>query len=89
VLAELVWVLGSSYRYTRAQIAAAIETLLTGDDRVVEQSDGVRASLDDYRSGRLAFTDALIGHINRAQGCTTTVTFDRKASRLAPFRQVR
>lgn len=85
VLAELEWVLATSYGYTREQIAAAIEVLLTGADRIVEHQDAVRASLDDYSAGRLDFTDALIAHINLARGCEATATFDRKAARLDYF----
>ena len=85
VLAELVWVLNASYDYTRAEIAAAVETLLAGADRMVEHPVAVRASLDDYRAGRLDFTDALIAHINTGRGCEATGTFDRKAAKLDAF----
>lgn len=85
VLAELVWVLKSSYDYSRSQIVAAIEGLIVGADRIVEHPEAVRTSLDDYKAGRLDFPDALIGAINRACGCEATATFDRKAARLKGF----
>jgi predicted nucleic-acid-binding protein len=66
-------------------IAAAVEGLLAGNDRIVEHHDAVRASLEDYKQGRLDFTDALIGQVNRARGCEATATFDRKASKLDGF----
>ena len=56
--------------------------LLAGDDRIVEHPDAVRASLDDYKAGRVGFTDALIDQINRARGCEATATFDRRAAKL-------
>jgi predicted nucleic-acid-binding protein len=85
VLAELVWVLKSSYGYNRSEIAAAVEGLVIGADRIVEHPDAVRASLDDYKAGRLDFTDALIGHVNRARGCEATTTFDLRAAKLDGF----
>lgn len=85
VLAELVWVLRASYDYTRSQIADAVESLLVGADRSVEHPNAVQASLDDYRTGRLDFTDALIAHVNKVRGCEATATFDRKAVRLDGF----
>ena len=88
VLVELVWVLASSYGYNRSEIATAVEGLIAGVDRVVEHHHAVRASLDDFRAGRLDFTDALIGHVNRARGCEATATFDRKAARLEGFMHV-
>ena len=88
VLAELVWVLASSYHYSRSEIAAAVDGLVTGRDRLVEHHDAVRASLDDYRTGQLDFTDALIGHVNRSRGCDATATFDRKAAKFEGFVRV-
>ena len=85
VLAELVWVLTGPYGYSRSEIAAAVEGVLAGGDRIVEHHDAVRASLEDYRAGGTDFVDALIGHINRARGCDATATFDQKAARLDGF----
>ncbi len=88
VLIELVWVLANPFRYSRADIVRVLENLLAGDDRVIDQHDQVRTALDDYKSGRLDFTDALILHINRARGCDATATFDRKAAKVAGFMRV-
>ena len=89
VLAELVWVLDSVYRFGRPEIAAAIDSLLVGGDRIVEHHDEVRAALTEYRSGGIGFADAIIVRVNRARGCETTATFDRKAMKLDGFTLVR
>jgi predicted nucleic-acid-binding protein len=88
VLAELVWVLASVYGYRRSDIAGAVGKLLAGDDRVVEHHDEVRASLEDYKSGRADFVDAMILRINRSRGCEATATFDRRAAKLEGFIRV-
>ena len=88
VLAELVWVLKSSYDYSRPQIAAAVESLVVGADRIVEHPDAVQASLNDYKAGRLDFADALIAHVNKSCGCEATATFDREATKLDGFIRV-
>jgi predicted nucleic-acid-binding protein len=88
VLAELVWVLKASYDYSRSQIATAVEGLVVGADRIVEHADAVQASLDDYKAGRLDFTDALIAHVNKTRGCGATATFDRKVAKLDGFVRV-
>lgn len=82
VLAEVVWVLSTCYGYRRSEIANALDSLLAGQDRVIEAYDDVSAALDDYRSGRADFVDSLIGHINRTRGCEATATFDRRAVKL-------
>jgi len=81
VLAELVWVLAGPYGYGRADIVGALERLLAGTDCVIEHSDAVRAAVADYKLGRADFADALIAAINRAGGCDSTATFDRKAAK--------
>lgn len=88
VLTELCWVLTQSYGYSRSQVAMVIEGLLDGDDRIVEHREVVVASLADYKTGRIDFVDALIGHVNRTSGCTMTASFDRKAARYRGFRLV-
>lgn len=88
VLAELVWVLDSVYQFRRAEIAAAIERLLAGRDRIVEHHDQVEQVLVEYRSGGIDFTDSMIARINRVRGCEATATFDRKAAKLDGFVRV-
>ena len=85
VLAELVWVLARVYDYSRADIAAAVENLLAGDDRIIEHHDEVREALEDYRSRRADFIDAVIVRVNRARGCEATATFDPRAAKVNGF----
>jgi predicted nucleic-acid-binding protein len=63
-------------------------SLVIGADRIVEHSAAVRASLDDYKAGRLGFTAALIAYVNEIRGCEATATFDRKAAKLDGFVRV-
>jgi predicted nucleic-acid-binding protein len=55
---------------------------------MIEHPAAIQASLDDYRAGRLDFTDALIAHVNRSRECEATATFDRKAAKLDGFVRV-
>lgn len=73
VLAELVWVLGRSYRFEREWIAATIELWLRTDELVVEDADDVARALHLYRDG-IDLMDALIGLSNARQGCSATAT---------------
>ncbi len=85
VLVELAWVLASVYGYRRSEIATAFDALLSGEDRVIEHHDEVRASVAEYRAGRGDLVDVLIAAINRSRGCDATATFDRKAGRVEGF----
>lgn len=85
VLCELVWVLESSYGYSRLEIAAVLERIFRTSQLVVEDLDAAWAALQHYRASGVDFADALIGIVNRRAGCAVTVTLDRKAARLAEF----
>ena len=86
VLAELVWVLERSYRLPAAEIVEAIEFLLRADALVIANEPEVIAAMNEVREGRGVFTDALIGALNVSAGCSQTVTFDLRATRMAAFK---
>lgn len=85
VLCELAWVLSGGYGYGRGEVAAVMEGLLESSDIALEDPASVRGAVKAYRGGNADFADCLIGEVNRARGCETTLTFDRKAARLGAF----
>jgi predicted nucleic-acid-binding protein len=87
VLCELVWMLESGYRYPRARVASALETIFRTRQFVVEDAQEAWTSLAIYRDGG-DFSDALIAAVNLSHGCTDTATFDRRAARHPGFRPV-
>ena len=80
VLVETVWVLESTYAYTRQQVAEAIDVLLRTSTIETEQSDSVWSALRAYRKGA-DFADVIIADVNLRAGCSKTMTFDRKAAK--------
>ena len=86
VLCEVVWVLGSAYEYSRAEIADAIEQILATAQFVIEWGDQARQALQDCRTTKAGFTDAFIGRINSSLGAAPTMTFDRDLVPLSSFR---
>jgi len=85
VILELLWVLHNAYGYGRADIASALERLLTNSSLAIEEREQVEEAVRTYRASNCDLVDALIGEINLAHGCKETATFDRKASRLKGF----
>ena len=84
-LAETAWVLDRSYKYSSAEIAATIGGLLQTNTLAVENEIEVFLAMTMLKQGRADFTDALIAALARRAGCSTTMTFDRKAARLPGF----
>lgn len=85
VLVELAWALARPCGLPRAQIADAIEQILETAQLQVESSTDVAAAVKDYRGGSADFADCLLGRSNLTAECSHTITFDRKAAKLAGF----
>jgi predicted nucleic-acid-binding protein len=85
VIAETVWVLERAYRFSDNDIAAAIERMLQIGVLVVDSEQEIFVAMMALRQGHGSFGDALIGALNAKAGCSRTLTFDRKALRLAGF----
>ena len=86
VLVELVWVLERAYGYQRADIAAALDGLLSAIELVIEAADEVGVAVDRYRNDGFGFADLMIAAAARRADATELVTFDRKAARLPGVR---
>jgi len=85
VLCELVWVLGRTYEYSKAEVAAVIGQVLTTDQIIVEDADLAWLALTDFKASKADFTDLLIGRKNLRLGCDATATFDGRLKGLAGF----
>ncbi|MBA2380338.1 MAG: type II toxin-antitoxin system VapC family toxin [Blastocatellia bacterium] len=84
VLAETIWVLESVYDRAHAQLAAAIEMLLTHEHLSIQDADVVSAALNAFRRRlSLGFSDCLILEIARKAGHVPLGTFDRSLAKLA------
>ena len=77
VIVELVWVLERAYKMTRAQIAPAVEGLLTSREFVVEDADRVGLGLARYAMGGAGFSDRMILLASVDAHCACLATFDK------------
>jgi predicted nucleic-acid-binding protein len=84
-MVETVWVLQRAYSLGDLAIATVIERTLQADALVVENEQEVFTAMVALKDGQGSFADALIGALGATAGCVTTVTFDRRASRLFGF----
>ena len=88
VLAEIVWVLSRAYKYDRHEIVAAIEALLQIKEFEIQYHNETWEALHLYRDGKGGFADLYLSFINRELGCSTTLTFDKKAAKNASFEMI-
>lgn len=82
---ELVWVLESFYDLTGRQIAQTLERILQIETVMVQNEHEVSAAVQILKTRKGSFEDALIGALGAWAGCSSTLTFDKKASRLTGF----
>ncbi|MCF6264394.1 MAG: type II toxin-antitoxin system VapC family toxin [Xanthomonadales bacterium] len=81
VLCELVWVLESNYQQAKETIVLLIEELLQISQLEIMESESVWRALSDFKKSNADFADHLVANTNLANGCSTTVTFDKKAGK--------
>ena len=83
VLAETIWVLGSVYDLSRAQITTAIDMLLNHRELSLQDADVVTAALGHYRRrSAVDFSDCLVLEIASRAGHLPIATFDRNFAKL-------
>jgi predicted nucleic-acid-binding protein len=88
-LVEVVWVLGACYGAPKDRIIQIVDGLLAARQLVIENAAVVHRAIRAYRLASADFSDALILHVCRTEGCEKVVTFDRKAAKLENFELLR
>jgi predicted nucleic-acid-binding protein len=84
-MVETTWVLERTYEFSATDIAVAIERMLQAPVLTVESEQEVFTAMIAMKERRASFSDALIGALGARAGCSTTVTFDRRAAGLENF----
>ena len=80
VLCELIWVLKRCYKAENNQALQVIGQILRTVQLQVQEPQIVWKALRLAQKGRADFADYMIGQINLAQECETTLTFDKAAA---------
>lgn len=76
VLCEAVWTLSRGYRYSRDQIATALDLWLGNTALEIENRAEVEIAASRLATSKADFSDILIGLVNQRAGCTATYSFD-------------
>ncbi|MBL8287476.1 MAG: type II toxin-antitoxin system VapC family toxin [Rubrivivax sp.] len=82
VLAETVWVLQGSYGIDKADLIPMISTLAADARFAVQDADALWMALESCEETDADLADALIRSVDALHGCSHTVTFDKRATRL-------
>lgn len=88
VVAETTWILEQKLKLGRVVICEVVDRLLYSINIIVGDTNAINDARQIYERSNIGFADCLISCINRAAGCTHTLTFDRKAARHAGFRDI-
>lgn len=87
-LAEIAWVLRHRAGASAGTIAKALNALTINEKLRVSDVALVETACAESLEHGLGIADALIGARNRAAGCDTTYTFDKRAARSDLFELV-
>ena len=84
-LCEMCWVLKRLYKTPKEQLAEIIEQLLRTAQLFLQEPQVVWMALEEFKTNNADFPDCLMAQINLINYCSSTVTFDVKASKVAGF----
>lgn len=84
VIAETIWVLERLYKTDRATARRQLAGLLDTVEIKVAETMQIGSWNEWLQSPHTDFSDVVIAGLNSANGCETTMTFDRKAAQLVP-----
>ena len=84
-LCEICWVLKRLYKTPREQLVEIIEQMLRTAQLLVQEPQIIWMALEEFKTSSADFPDCLIAQINLVNDCSSTVTFDVKASKAAGF----
>ena len=82
VIAEVVWVLQSFYRYRHGQITRVLQELVSHPGLETEDKAGLLLALHLYAEKHIDFIDALVAVRMKRQGLLKVYSFDRRFDRL-------
>jgi predicted nucleic-acid-binding protein len=90
VLAETLWVLDSVFQRSAAQLASAIEMLLSHRQLVLQDAETVTAALASFKQRpSIGFSDCLVLEIARKAGHLPLGTFDKALATLPESQRLR
>lgn len=84
-LAETIWVLLRTYKCPKQDVAGVITALIESPDVLVQEQDTVEKALSDQSLHGGDLADHIVARLGFAIGCTTNLTFDRKAAKAPLF----
>ena len=89
VLLELIYVLNSVYKYSRTEIIQALNALTMMPVLEFEKYQAVQNLVSQAPEVKIELEDMFIGLTSLESGCTTTLTFDKKAAKSDLFELLR
>lgn len=87
VIAEAIWIAVQKVDRRKDKVVEVMNRLVNAGNVVVDNPKVVNAALLSFEKSPGDFADHLIGEINHSLGCTTTLTFDKAASKSPRFTQ--
>lgn len=88
VVLELIWVLESAYKLSRAEILEALDDLLLMPILQFEHTNAIKDMLLEAASINADLSDLLIAHCAKANGIQNIFTFDRKTLQSSLFQKL-
>ena len=87
VLVEFGWTMHRAYKWDEDWIRQALNMIVRHPALVIQHRGAVLEAIANSNTAAPTFADRLIAALNLAEGCDTTLTFDKEAAGEAGFKE--
>ena len=88
IVAEIVYVMGSLYRFSRTEVARALRAVIGFNSVVTTDRGLLLRALDIYEAFRIGFPDAYLVASAESSGVGAVASFDKGIDRVGTVRRV-
>lgn len=89
VIAEVIWVLSSGYKFARAKIINGIQKIINTPHIHIDNGEIILSALDLFEAHNIDFIDAYNAAVMRHKGIDSIYSYDKHFDRIKEIKRLR
>lgn len=89
VIAEVLWVLSSGYKFARAKVIEGIQKIINTPNIHIEDKEIIFRALDIFETHNIDFIDACNAAVMRHKGINSIYSYDRHFDRIKEIKRLK
>lgn len=89
VIAEVIWVLSSEYRFNRGDVTECIQKIVNTPNIHIDDKNLILSALDTFEESNIDFIDAYNAAVMRHKGISDIYSYDKHYDRLKEVKRLK